>query len=623
MGGKKVKVAKIEAVVSTKQPLAVWRWLLASYQSPNQKIKYGSWSLSVLLVLALAYSIFALSFIGKVYPNVWLGDQSLAGLSQTAVTQKVQALVDGSSDLAVTLTTEGHSQKITPKDIAWQVDVNSTAANVYNFGRADNNGWLSFYHLLISPFYHSQIAPAAEFDPKQLEAIVAGYAETASHPAQDASAQLINDKLVTTKEQAGQVVDQAEATAKVVKAMGTFQSSTVALGLKADQPTIVLGDTDTLANQVETLSGTQLSLHWPTGSKKLSRKEIRSLIAFVGVPATDVKAKQTLGADFTTESVQNYLTSISGQTDSPAVEPKLTINNGVLAVANDSRVGSVVDLKASATAILAALKSQATAPVELTMKAQQPVISQANLANLGITTRIGFGETSMGNSPANRRHNIANGVSLLSSALIKPGDEFSTVSTLGAVDNTTGFLPELVIKDNRTVPDFGGGLCQVSTTLFRSVMNAGLKVTERQNHSYRVSYYEPPIGLDATIYLPKPDFKFLNDTPGYILIQGKVVGNKVQFELWGTSDGRTSAISDPVVSNLIDPPEPIYTNTDTLAVGVTTQTDHPHQGATAVAIYTVSRNGQVINKQTFKSVYKALPARFLVGTNASLPPPTP
>ncbi|MCR4307313.1 MAG: VanW family protein, partial [Candidatus Berkelbacteria bacterium] len=240
-----------------------------------------------------------------------------------------------------------------------------------------------------------------------------------------------------------------------------------------------------------------------------------------------------------------------------------------------------------------------------------------------IKERIGYGETNMRNSPANRRHNIANGISLLSSALVKPGEEFSTVAKLGAVDNTTGFLPELVIKDDRTVPEFGGGLCQVSTTLFRTVMNAGLKVMERTNHSYRVSYYEPPIGLDATIYLPKPDFKFLNDTPGYILIQGRVVGNKVIFELWGTSDGRTSAISTPVVTNVIDPPPPIYVDSDTLPIGETKITDHAHQGATAVAHYTVTRNGQVINQQTFRSVYKALPERGLHGTNPDLPPTNP
>jgi vancomycin resistance protein YoaR len=167
-------------------------------------------------------------------------------------------------------------------------------------------------------------------------------------------------------------------------------------------------------------------------------------------------------------------------------------------------------------------------------------------------------------------------------------------------------------------------LCQVSTTLFRSVLAAGLRVTERQNHSYRVSYYEPPVGLDATIYLPKPDFKFFNDTGRHILVQGQVIGNRVIFELWGTKDGRTSTVSDPIVTNILPPPPEVRVETDTLFRGEIKQTEKPHEGATAVAYYTVMKDGKVLHKQTFKSVYKPWAAKFLVGTKEPpAPPPAP
>jgi vancomycin resistance protein YoaR len=171
------------------------------------------------------------------------------------------------------------------------------------------------------------------------------------------------------------------------------------------------------------------------------------------------------------------------------------------------------------------------------------------------------------------------------------------------------------------VPDFGGGLCQVSTTLFRAVMNAGLKVTARQNHSYRVSYYEPPVGEDATIFLPGPDFRFLNDTPASILIIGQIQGNSISFDLWGTKDGRSVTITDPIVTNVKDPGDPIYADTDTLPKGTQKQIEKAHQGATAVVTYTVSRDSKVINQQTIRSVYKPWPARFLVGTHEDIPPP--
>ena len=180
---------------------------------------------------------------------------------------------------------------------------------------------------------------------------------------------------------------------------------------------------------------------------------------------------------------------------------------------------------------------------------------------MGLKELIGTATTSYAGSPSNRRYNIANGTKYLAGKLFKPGEEFSVVKSLGAVDATTGYLPELVIKENRTTPEYGGGLCQVSTTLFRAALNAGLKITERKNHSYRVSYYEREVGpgLDATIYLPSPDLKFLNDTPGWILIQGTVNNAKseVTFELYGTNDGRRSVVGKPVVYDITNPPDPI------------------------------------------------------------------
>lgn len=613
MGGKKVKTA-IERVVGL-------------YKSPRRPVRYGAWGLSALAVLTLVYLIYALSYLGKVYPGVMVGSRSFAGKTAKQVSAEIEQLATTTNGAEVTLITGEHKQTFSPQDISWKIDPATTADRVISFGRDENKRLGSFFNQLKAPFTKSKIEPAATFDEAQLEAIVGAFADSTGNPAQDATAKLINDKLVATSESAGTVIDEAETKNRVLALLGDFNGGELHLELKSQQPTVILASEDELKAEVEKLSVIQLSLKWPGGSKKLTRAEIRQTIGFTGENQpgnTDPQAKKILTAKFTVESVQNFLTSIANLTDSPAAEPQLVITDGKLSIAKQSSEGSVVDLAASAPLILAALNGSEPSPiVELVMKADHPVITESNLDKLGIKERIGFGVTSMGSSPANRRHNIANGVSLLSSALVKPGEEFSTVAKLGAVDNTTGFLPELVIKDDRTVPEFGGGLCQVSTTLFRAVLNAGLKVTERQNHSYRVSYYEPPIGLDATIYLPKPDLKFLNDTPSYILIQAKVVGNKVQFELWGTSDGRTSSVSNPIVSNIIPPPDPIYTDSDTLPIGETKITDHAHIGATAVAYYTVTRNGQVINRQTFKSVYKALPERGLHGTNESLPPTNP
>ncbi|HUD20775.1 MAG TPA: VanW family protein [Candidatus Saccharimonadales bacterium] len=607
-----------------KKSLKIGDW--AGLFLKQTKTKKITWlSLAAAGLLALLYLVYSLLYLGQVYPHSYIGSYSFSRLDSTQVQDKIATLAQNAQNTQITLTLADKTYTLNPSDVSYSLDVNQTTQEIVNRGRS-RGAWHSFVDQMSALFARHNFQPVYSYDPNSLDQYVSTVAGAVDQPAADASAKFVSDSLTITSEKAGQVLDQGKVKASIIGAWNSLNPSPITLTLKTDSPKVVADTQDNLRAEVDKLSQSQLTLTWAGGKKTFAAKDIRSLIGFVGgAPAGSNPAQKVLAAQFTAGSITSYLDSFATaqNIDQPAQDPKLVINDGVLAVSQASQKGSVVDRDASAALILAALANNSDQPVALVMKDQQPVITEDKLNSLGIKELIGTGTTSFARSPANRISNIANGVRLLHSALIAPGAEFSTIKTLGAVDGTTGFLPELVIKDDRTIPEFGGGLCQVSTTLFRAVLNAGLKVTERQNHSYRVSYYEPPIGLDATIYLPKPDFKFLNDTPGYILIQGKIVGNKITFELWGSGDGRTSAISDPVVSNITDPGDPLYTNTDTLDVGVTKQTEKPHQGATAVVNYTVTRAGTVINKQTFKSVYKALPAQFLVGTRPVPTPPPP
>jgi vancomycin resistance protein YoaR len=176
-----------------------------------------------------------------------------------------------------------------------------------------------------------------------------------------------------------------------------------------------------------------------------------------------------------------------------------------------------------------------------------PELSKDNIDELGIKEKIGTGESDFSGSTKNRKYNIEVATSRFHGLIIKPGEEFSFVKNLGEVDGDHGYKKELVIKKNTTVPEFGGGICQVSTTTFRAALNTGLEITERHNHAYPVSYYNPP-GLDATIYIPSPDLKFINDTENNILIQTRIEGTKLFFDFYGTSDGRQVELEGPTIT---------------------------------------------------------------------------
>lgn len=273
-----------------------------------------------------------------------------------------------------------------------------------------------------------------------------------------------------------------------------------------------------------------------------------------------------------------------------------------------AKVGSAVDLDAMATLFEKMLFSNEESmnddAVTLVTKNVEPEIKTEAVNTLGIKERIGVGGTNFSGSPRNRRHNIALGIANLNGILIKPDEEFSTLEYLGPVDGVHGFKEELVIKENKTTPEFGGGLCQVSTTLFRATMNAGLPVTARRNHSYRVRYYEPPVGKDATIYFPNPDFKFINDTGNYVLVVGRVEKDNAIFEFWGTKDGRTALETTPKVYGHIPPPPKKEIVTDELPPGEKKCTEKPHTGATADFTYTITYPSGEKKEQEFHSVYR-------------------
>ncbi len=243
--------------------------------------------------------------------------------------------------------------------------------------------------------------------------------------------------------------------------------------------------------------------------------------------------------------VYAWVTKLAPSLKTEAQEPKLTITNKRAVEFIAPQTGQRLNSYETTKAILSAL-DRGSDTVALVADEVEPKKSLSSLNDLGIKELIGHGVSTFNGSPRNRRHNIKVGVQKETGIIIAPGEEFSFNKYLGPVEAYTGFLPELVIKKTGTVPEFGGGLCQVSSTTFRAAMDAGLPITARRNHSYAVQYYAPQ-GTDATIYPGVQDLKFMNDTPGHILIWPYFKDdNTIVFDIYGTKDDRQINIEKPV-----------------------------------------------------------------------------
>lgn len=278
-----------------------------------------------------------------------------------------------------------------------------------------------------------------------------------------------------------------------------------------------------------------------------------------------------------------YLSSIALKTDSGPVNAKLKFQNNRATVFVPSSSGKKLNIDHSYGNIVQALVEN-NSSVSLAFDIIEPEVTLEKINNLGINMLLGTGTSDYGKSPSSRINNIKIGMSKFNGIILKPGEKFSFNEILGSVEESEGYQAELVIKNGQLVREFGGGLCQVSTTIFRSAVLAGLPINERKSHSFPVQYYNPQ-GFDSTIYPGVVDLKFTNDTANHILIQTRLTGSRLNVEIYGSDTGRKVVVEGPV------------------------QYDQKPDGSMKAYFMRKIYNGeQLAKEERFNSIYKAPPA---------------
>ncbi len=281
-----------------------------------------------------------------------------------------------------------------------------------------------------------------------------------------------------------------------------------------------------------------------------------------------------------------------------------------------------LDVDAAVDAIARALeegRDEVTVPAYVVRPA---VPMDATPQELGIREVVGEGTTYfLGSSPA-RVRNIVRAAEAVRGVVIPPGEVFSFNEAAGAITAANGYEDSLIIWGDRTAVGIGGGVCQVSTTLYRAAFFGGMPIVERWNHGYIVSWYGEP-GLDATVYSPYVDFKFRNATDAYLLVQPIVDTERgvLTFRLWGTAPGWEVEVSEPIQEDVQDPPPPVYQEDPTLPAGTIRQVEWPKPGMTVRITRTVRRGDTIIEQREFISRYQPWRAIYLYGPGTEIPNP--
>lgn len=315
---------------------------------------------------------------------------------------------------------------------------------------------------------------------------------------------------------------------------------------------------------------------------------------------------------------------ISNRFDRPAGSVTIGRNEqGRIVFDGVGLTGRSVNVEAAVAATLLALDT-GVRDIFLDVTETQPqiTVTAEDLKQQGITEVVTIGESNFAGSPQNRRHNIAVGLEKFNGTLIPKDSVFSFNKILGRVDGAAGYRKELVIKGDRTEPDYGGGLCQVSSTAYRGAWEAGFPIAQRKNHSYNVSYYGP-VGTDATVYPPNPDMKFTNDGPSDLLIQTHQANDRAYFIYYGTRDTRRAQVWGPIIlSTRAAPPDKTVFTSD-LPPGQKRKVGDRHPGVTALWFRSTVRPDETLVVERTLSVYEARPLFYEIGSPAPAAPVAP
>lgn len=495
------------------------------------------------LAVVIMTGLFAVPFVfaGKVMPGIFVADYQLGGTALADLPGVLAWYGQNLQARQVQITLRGETARYKLSDLALELDTQAIAQNVQ---KATGNELVPNV-IRVAPVFSNH-------DVATREALEHDFAQRMSLP-RNADLQITPaGQVVIMPGRAGEKIDVVQLRSDVARAI-TIQTSVPNFSLLTTTapPEIQDGEVASAKAQAETLIRNGFQLHYTDQIFTIQPFTLKRLLTFQPKPDDKNKDNNVLGVAINPQGFSEYVgKTIEPQVKQEAVNARFEVVQGEagelpkVSQFTLPQTGRSVDIPATTAGVLQALEAGQNQAEVVIATIEPDMQGVAGITALGIQKLLTTGVTDFKGSPKNRIHNIEVGATRYHGVLIPPNAEFSFLSFLGPVDGEHGFKPELVIKNNVTTPEFGGGLCQVSTTAFRSAVQAGLKITERHNHAYAVHYYGTP-GFDATIYPPYTDLRFLNNTPGYILIQTRVEGTKLIFEFWGSDDGRSVALTGP------------------------------------------------------------------------------
>lgn len=514
----------------------------------------------------------------------------------------------------------GSVHEVFPEEIGFSLDIEETLDKI-QYINLNENGTAN---VLNGIFGVEEIKPYMEINEKLL--IQKLEADLGEKSIQNAGIEMGPDgKIRVTENKNGITINKEKLLMDVYSNFLNLEQNPVIIETFEDSPDVTTSDIQNLLEQILIKIKRIKTLQFEKQEFKFNPQEHIEWISFtkeqdIGIDQviSGEKGERDIKITLKREPLVEFIKNVMIQgVEKPAEDVKIFKNqDGTISFEGTATDGREIQKENLIQMLEMAINEEVDSIDIPTRKIKGRAEVAEDLQNMGIMELIGIGHTTFYGSTANRIHNIKTGIQKYNGLIIPPGETFSFNEHLGRVEAITGFLQELTIKPEGTLPEYGGGLCQVSTTLYRAALLTGLPIVEREPHSYAVSYYTQILGygLDATIYPGVHDVKFLNDTKTHILIQAYTDGMNAYYKFYGTKDGRKVSLEGPYISNYVKPPEePLKIESDELLPEEEKQTEKPHTGFDVMWYRHIEYPDGTLKREEVFTRYKAIPEKIMVG----------
>lgn len=586
---------------------------------------------ALLLVLFIGSQV---AYAGRILPGVSMNGVDLGGLSVSQATDRIARSYSFADQGRILLTDGSKSWVVTPAQLGFFLDPEASARNAYTADRGS-----SVFTMLGSRISGQRTitsSPVLLFNQEIAVKYLQGLAVQINQPIREASLSIQGSDVVVNQGQAGRVLDIQASLEAITSQIALLRDGEVKLVVTESNPVIM--DASQQAELTRSILGQPLTLTLPEGSTgdttswQLDQAALAQMLSFERIAdGNDARFKVTINRPLFTA----YLTSLEPQMDQISENARFTFNDEtrLLEVIQPAKIGRTLDVAAS----LDSIDQQLTAGshnVPLVFTTANPaVMDTATGSDLGITQLVSSYTTYFRGSAADRVKNIQTAAARFHGLLVAPGATLSMSDVLGDISLDNGYAEALIILGDQTIKGVGGGVCQVSTALFRTAFFGGYPIDERHAHAYRVRYYEQTAsgynsdlaGLDATVFVPLVDFKFTNDSSSWLLMETYVstTNYTLTWKFYSTSDGRTVDWHTTGLTNLVDSPDPVYRENPDLPSGKIKQVDWAVQGADVEVTRDVMRNNAVLYHDRFTTHYQAWRDTYEYGPGTELPTSQP